>query len=379
MSALPQKRFARTTQSVANQTTAGKHASMLVRQEQPYNAEPPAELLVETHCTPPELFFVRNHGAVAQVDANSFRLTIAGQVFKPLRISMKELRNNFPKTTVTATMQCAGNRRTDFLSLAPIPGEVPWAAQAIGNATWGGVAVAELLRAAELKSDARHIEFCGLDQIEGKGAKFGFGGSIPLGKAMSPEVILAYEMNGSPLPPIHGFPLRAVVPGYLGARSVKWLSDIDVRREPSANYFQAHAYKMFAPHVTEQTADWTKGEVIEEMPVNSVICLPRPGASLLVGRADIRGYAIGTGGDRIDEVQVSTDGGATWKAANLQSRDRWAWSLWRLSLELRAGTYHLVVRARDSSGNTQPADASSIWNFKGYRNNAWHHVQMQVF
>jgi sulfite oxidase len=280
---------------------------------------------------------------------------------------MNDLQKTFPKITITATLQCAGNRRTDLSSVAPIPGEVPWASQAIGNATWGGVALAEVLRAAELNDQAKHIAFAGLDEIERKGAKFAFGGSLSLDKAMSPEVILAYEMDGEPLPLAHGYPLRVVVPGYLGARSVKWLSVIKAQGEPSANYFQAKAYKVFPPHVTEETADWTRGSVIEEMPVNSVICLPQQAQSLPAGWVEIRGYAIGKGGDTIDQVQLSTDGGATWISAELQSRGRWAWSLWQLSLELRAGSYELVVRARDSSGNTQPADPR--WNPPGYLRN----------
>jgi sulfite oxidase len=343
----------------------------------PYNAEPPAELLVETHGTPQELFFVRNHGAVPEVDVESFRLTIGGAVRKPLRISLAELRSKFPKTLITATLQCAGNRRSDLLSLAPIPDEVPWEAQAIGTATWGGVALAEVLRAAELTGDPGHIAFGGLDEVEKAGTRFGFGGSISQAKAMSPEVVLAYEMDGKPLPPAHGFPLRAVVPGYLGARSVKWLSSINAQSEPSRNYFQAKAYKLFPPHVRAETADGEKGAVIEQMPVNSAICMPR-GESLPAGPVEIRGYAIGKGGDKIDEVQFSTDGGARWMKAELQGVNRWAWCLWRISLELRAGSYEFAVRARDASGNTQPPDVRSVWNFKGYANNAWHRVRVHV-
>lgn len=378
MSAVSAKKICRPVPFIPPEPAMGKHAAIMVRRDRPYNAEPPADLLVETHCTPQELFFVRNHSAVPEVDVEAFRLTITGAVRKPLRISIAELLSKFPKTNITATLQCAGNRRTDFLSLAPIPDEVPWEAQAIGTARWGGVALSEVLRAAELTSDAKHIAFGGLDEVEKEGARFAFGGSISREKAMSQEVILAYEMDGKPLPPAHGFPLRTVVPGYLGARSVKWLSNINAQREPSGNYFQAHAYKIFAPHVRAETADWGKGTVIEEMPVNSAICIPRPGESLPAGPVEVRGYAIGKGGDRIDEVQFSSDGGATWTNAELRGANRWAWCLWRTSQELRAGSYVLAVRARDACGNTQPADVRSVWNFKGYANNAWHRVRVHV-
>jgi sulfite oxidase len=356
----------------------GKHPAIIVRKDKPYNAEPPAALLVETHCTPLELFFVRNHGAVPQVDANSFRLSVTGAVRKPLRMSVHELRSKFPKETITATLQCAGNRRTDFFSLGPIPDEVPWTAQALGTATWGGVALAEVLRAAELTDDVKHIAFGGLDEVEKEGARFGFGGSISREKAMNPEVIVAYEMDGKPLAPTHGFPLRAVVPGYLGARSVKWLSNINAQIEPSDNYFQVHAYKIFPPQVQAETADWGKGTVLEEMPVNSAICIPHPGDTLPAGPVEIRGYAIGKGGDRIEEVQFSRDNGATWMTAELQGGNRWAWYFWRIAMEFCAGSYGLAVRARDASGNTQPNDIRSVWNFKGYANNAWHRVRVHV-
>ncbi|MGH2524914.1 MAG: molybdopterin-dependent oxidoreductase, partial [Anaerolineales bacterium] len=201
----------------------GKHPDFLVRSASPYNGGPPLGLLREAFVTPNELFFVRNHGNVPRVDPAHYRLSIGGLVKRPRALSLDELRQNFPKRTLTATLQCAGNRREELIEVAPIPDELPWGEEAISNAAWAGAALRDVLGEgpAGIAPEARHVAFAGLDDVQRQGKTLGFGSSIPIEKALSLEVLLAYEMNGEPLPPAHGFPVRAIVPGYIGARSVK--------------------------------------------------------------------------------------------------------------------------------------------------------------
>jgi sulfite oxidase len=356
-----------------------KHPAVITRTEQPLNVEAPPELLRRSFMTPTDLFFVRNHGSLPEIDTAQYRLSITGMVQRGLRLSLDEIRENFSKSTVTATLQCAGNRRQTLMEVAPIPGEVPWSAGAIGNAEWGGAPLREVLQAAGIYLEARHAAFTGLDEIEMGDQRFGFGGSISIEKAMSPEVVLAYEMNGEPLAIEHGAPLRVVAPGYIGARSVKWLANIALQSEPSSNYYQTHAYKLFPPHVDEETADWEQGLMLGELAVNAVICQPAHEETVPAGSVSVRGYAI-TGGDRsVQRVDVSIDGGESWMSADLlEEKDPWAWRLWEASVDLDPGEYELVARAWDSAANTQPELSEQIWNFKGYMENSWHRVRVRA-
>ncbi|MBV9453395.1 MAG: molybdopterin-dependent oxidoreductase [Rubrobacter sp.] len=208
---------------------------------------------------------------------------------------------------------------------------------------------------------------------------FEFGGSIPIEKAMNPEVLLAYEMNGEPLTAEHGAPLRVVAPGYIGARSVKWLSSITLQEEPSSNYYQAYSYKLSPPVVDEETADWEEGLMLGEMSVNSVICQPTDGGTVPAGQTSLRGYAI-TGGDRsVQRVDVSIDGGKSWVAAELQEgNEPWTWRFWEASVDLEPGQYEIVARAWDAAANIQPEFSEQIWNFKGCMNNSWHRIKVVV-
>lgn len=314
-----------------------KHPEIITRSEQPLNVESPLELLNQNFITPTELFYVRNHGSIPELDTNEYRLSITGMVQQELRLSMDEIRQSFSKNTVTATLQCAGNRRQGLMEVTSIPGEEPWSAGAISNAEWSGAPLHEVLQAAGVEAEARHAAFMGLDEIEMQDQRFGFGGSIPIEKAMSSEVLLAYEMDGEPFTAEHGAPLRVVAPGYIGARSVKWLGNITLQEEPSSNYYQTHAYKLFPPHVDEETADWEKGLMLGELSVNSAICQPTDEETVSAGAVSVRGYAI-TGGDRsVERVEVSVDGGESWMTAELQEgndpgpgvfgKPQWTWIL----------------------------------------------------
>jgi len=235
---------------VNNALALGKHPAFLVRAAAPFNGGPPPDLQIREALTPTPLFFVRNHGNIPAIDPAAYRLRVGGRVARPLELSLDDLRA-LPQHTVVAALQCAGNRRQEMLRLRDIPGEVPWHLEAVGNAEWRGPALADLLRLAGVAPDAGHVALTGLDDVERRGAVFGFGGSIPLAKALGSEVILALEMNGEPLAPAHGAPLRLVVPGVIGARSVKWLGEITVQDEPSDNYFQAVAYRLLPPDAAD--------------------------------------------------------------------------------------------------------------------------------
>lgn len=360
----------------------GKHPEFVVRQASPFNAGPPLEFLTRSYVTPTDLFFVRNHGEVPVVDAATYRLEITGDVSRPLSLSLTDIQSKFPRITIPATLQCAGNRRQEMMEVQPIPGELGWGVEAISHALWMGVRLRDVLAAAGISPEGnseRHVEFGGLDETERLGNRFSFGGSIPLEKALNPEVVLAYEMNGEPLAPIHGFPLRVVVPGYIGARSIKWLSRINVQSEPSHNYFQRHAYRLFPPHVRPDSVDWDDGLMLGEMNVNSVICSPQENNRLPAGKVTVEGYAMAGGSRQVARVEVSADGGQTWVQAELsQDSQPWAWRLWRVTLDLKPGQYQLAVRAVDTAANAQPPDILQVWNFKGYMNNAWHRVRIEV-
>jgi sulfite oxidase len=351
-----------------------KHPAMIICQDSPRNAGPPLDLLVHDFVTPTDLFFMRNHGYKPTIDPETYRLSVGGLVRQPLNLSLADLRERFPRVRVTATLQCAGNRRDELLALGPIPGELIWSADALGTAEWSGVPLRAILEAAEPLVEIGHVAFGSSDLVLKEGAEFAYGGSVPLSKALANEVILAYEMNGAPLTPDHGFPLRVLVPGYIGARSVKWLSSISVQPDPSDNYFQARAYKIFPADVTPETVDWSQGLMLGELSITAAICVPSADTHVTAGAVLVQGYAM-AGGDRtIERVDLSADDGQTWQQATLGRVEPWSWRLWQATLDLAPGQHTLVVRAWDSATNTQPEQIRSVWNFKGYMNNAWHRV-----
>jgi DMSO/TMAO reductase YedYZ molybdopterin-dependent catalytic subunit len=358
--------------------TAGKDPRLVVWSEQPLNAETPLELLGQREMTPNALFFVRSHGPIPEIDPEGYRLSVRGLVSEPLTLSLADLRQQFEHVALDAVLSCAGNRRSELAAIAPIPGQAPWGPGATGNAQWGGIRLRDVLQAAGLQTGVGHVAFTGMDRCTEEAEVIPFGGSIPLAKALAPEVILADEMNGKPLPPAHGYPLRVLVPGYIGARSIKWLSTITVQSQPSTNYFQARTYRLYPSRVrSEMTPE--HGFSLGETPVNSVVCQPRDGDVLTGPRIIARGYAI-TGGTReIERVEVSLDKGKTFATATLlDGGSAGAWRLWETELQIGPGPCELAVRAWDSAAGTQPESAEGIWNLKGYLNNSWHRVRFTV-
>jgi sulfite oxidase len=254
---------------------------------------------------------------------------------------------------------------------------VQWDAGAIGNARWGGVPLAEILRRAGVKGSAKHVRFTSIDRCKTPAGETPFGASIPLAKAMAAETLVATRMGGLPLSPEHGYPARTIVPGWIGARSVKWLGTILVSDRSSDNFFQARDYKLFPPETTAESAAWDGTDALNEMPVNSVICLPAPASSVRAGSLEARGFAVAPAGRQVARVEVSADGGKTWTAARLDpAQADFAWRLWEVEFQANPGPAVLAVRATDSSGATQPETAP--WNFKGYVYNGWHRVPVTV-
>jgi sulfite oxidase len=327
-----------------------------------FNAGAALDCLCEEFITETAYFFTRNHGEIPEVDVTQYTLTVGGNVQNPLRLTLNDLQQ-FPTQYLAASLQCAGNRRQELIALAPIDDQLGWGAEAVGNAEWEGIALRDILQVAGVQGTAGHVAFLGLDQVDDQ--DYTYGSSIPLEKALCNEVLLAWSMNGKPLTAMHGYPLRVVVPGYIGARSVKWLSEISVQDTPSENYYQQVAYRLH-------------DMMLGELSVNSAITIPNDGATLPAGTIPVRGYAM-TGGNRtIEKVEVSLDDGKTWQSAELGRGGRWTWRLWHIDLELELGDYELVIRAWDSAANTQPSEVEQVWNLKGYMNNAWHRIKVSV-
>lgn len=353
-------------------------ADLITRQASPYNAEPPLPKLIENWITPVSSFFVRSHGNVPELDAKSLTLIVDGLVEKPLTLKVSELLERFPVATATAMLTCAGNRRGEFAVIKKVGG-VQWDAGAIGNAEWQGVRLADVLKAAGVKAEAKHVWFEGRDQVTEKSVTFPFGGSIPLDKALSTAVtgtsLLATKMNGSPLTQAHGYPLRTVVPGYIGARSVKWLHKITVADRPSPNHFVADVYKLVPEDNLELIA---KTPPIYEFALNSVICVPSADSVTRGDRITVKGFALtnGTTGRSVQRIEVSADGGQSWTPAKVTSPlGDYCWVLWSVDVPMTEMTTSLVVRATDSSGEMQPQQCP--WNFKGYQFNGWHKVNLK--
>jgi sulfite oxidase len=354
----------------------GKRADLIVHEEEPFNAETGLAALAEGPVTATDAFYVRGHGAVPQIDPGTWRLHVHGLVDQELDLSLTTLREAFRERTVTATLQCAGNRRAGLIAIRDISGEAPWGPGATGTATWSGVALADVLALAGPRREAAHVGFEGADLCpEAKPAQR-FGGSIPLDKARRPEVLLAWAMNGEPLPPVHGAPLRVVVPGYIGARSVKWVERVELRARPWHGYFQHVVYRLVPE---DRTPGPGVGMPLGLVALNADVLAPTDGQTVAAGPVELRGYAFAGGERHVARVDVSLDGEASWSQAELlDDLGRWAWRHWRITVELAPGEHEIVVRAWDSSAATQPEDEAGLWNPKGYVNNARPRIRLRA-
>jgi len=357
----------------------GKRDDTVVHESEPFNAEPTPAALDGQRVTPTDSFFSRSHGPIPEIDPGSWLLRVDGTVDQTLELPLDELRRSFASRTETVTIQCAGNRRDGLIQVQDIPGEHPWGRCAIGTAHWSGVLLADVLRAAGVQPEARHIAFEAPDVSQLAHPPQPYGGSVPVSKAMAGDVLLAWEMNEEPLSPVHGAPLRAIVPGYIGARSVKWLERVTAQRAPSANYFQAVAYHVLPATVEPSETNAARG--ISLGPVSLSCEILRPGDDEVVpgGQVPVSGYAH-VGADRtVVRVDVSADFGRTWCQAELsEQHNPSTWRLWRTTVDAAPGPLRIVARAWDDTGSTQPESAEQIWNPKGYMNNSWARVSLSV-
>lgn len=358
----------------------GKRDEMIVRGYAPYNAEPPAAVLASSGITPIDAFYARNHGPIPDIAPQEWQLTVNGLVDKPLTISYDQLTSQFAQHSVVATLVCAGNRRAEMLRIRPIPGKDPWAHGAISTAEWRGVRLAEILAAAGVcLEEGLHVAFEAPDVAQEARPAQRYGSSIPLEKAMSPEVLLAWQMNSEPLPRVHGGPVRVVVPGYVGARSVKWVTAITVQPSPSDNYFQATDYRILPPDVDPDTVPPGEGISLSSLALNCDILDPTAGDHVQAGALTIRGYGIAGDGRSVARIDVSLDDGLSWQQADLHpALGRWSWRPWSLTVEVAPGPLRITARAWDDAGALQPESEASLWNPRGYGNNAWARVATSV-
>lgn len=327
-----------------------EHAGLIVRQSDPANLEWPFGAL-DGFITRNEDFFIRCHFPIPELARAQWRLRIGGEVQRPLELGWEEIRA-MPETAVTATIECAGNGRV-FLS--PKVDGAQWERGAVGNAVWTGVRLAEILRRAGVQPAAREVILAGADGGEiaaapRPGGRIRYARSLPLAKA-SDDVLLAWRMNGEDLTPAHGFPLRALVPGWYGMASVKWLSDITVTAHPFHGYYQTIDYAYW-----ERTAGEPSLVPITELQVKAQIARPGPAERVPLGPPYIVRGAAWSGDAEISQVELSTDGGSTWQPTRLDAMTaRHAWRLWDFAWRPdRRGRTTLMARATDSKNRTQP-------------------------
>lgn len=362
---------------------------LIVHSARPFNAETPADAL-NSFITPDDLFYVRQHMWVPDVDEAKHKLVIELSDGEEKEYSLQDLKEKFKEVSITATLQCSGNRRKHMTKESRSTNGLQWDAGAISNAEWTGVRLRDILKDAglqidDLPEDIKHVQFVGAEA---------YGASIPIEKAVDRlgDVLLVYKMNDNPLALDHGYPLRLVVPGNVAARSVKWVNRVRLSDEESPSQWQRRDYKCFGPNVGQNSADWDSAPAIQETPVQSAITSlhdisphSTQDSKLLqvYGLEEdsiaVEGYSFAGGGRRIIRVDVSADDGRTWHQAELLPNNRkgakaWAWTRWRWVLPRQQAGRCFVVKAVDEAYNTQAGEYEPNYNFRGNLTSSWHRV-----
>lgn len=360
-------------------TVIARKEGLVVLGDRPLNAETPPHLL-DDPVTPTERHFIRNHGITPEkTDPEGWTLVIDGEVERPLTLSIAELRRQFEVVSYALQLECAGNGRAFFDP--PAEGN-QWTFGAVGCARWTGVRLADVLKAAGLKPSAVYTAHYGADlHLSGDPKKVTLSRGVPIAKALNPYTLIAFEMNGAPIHPENGAPLRLVVPGWAGSCSQKWLTRIWVRdREHDGPGMTGTSYRVprypVAPGEQVPPEDFV---VVEAMPVKSLVTHPAHDSQVPVGRPfEVRGHAW-AGDLEVTRVDVSFDFGASWQQAQLDPPvNPYAWQNWRIHLQLpQKGYYEIWARATDSRGRSQPFRVP-LWNPKGYLNNAMHRIAVRA-
>jgi sulfite oxidase len=344
---------------------------MIVRSFRFIDLESPVEYF-NSWLTPVPHFFVRNHmHEPSQLDAGDWQLTIGGEVEKPIALALTDI-SKLPTHSVVNTLECAGNGRGLFRPQTP---GVQWGKGAVGTARFSGPRLGDVLDRAGVKPTGKHVMFRGLDEVPGKVPPFIR--SIPIEKALDADTLIATEMNGAPLPRHHGFPARALVPGWVGAASCKWLTEIKVLDAEFVGNFMNPGYRL--PNHAVQPGETIRPEdthPLTALNVKSVIAGPADGARLKAGPSTVHGAAWAGEADVV-KVEISIDGGTKWNTAKLgNDHAHYAWRLWSYEWKASPGDHTIVSRATDSQGRTQPSTPD--WNPSGYLYNAVDQVNVHV-
>lgn len=365
-----------------------KHPDMLHLLQFPYNGEPPKRLVTAKPVTPNSLHFIRNHGGIPDIEQDKWFLTLDGLVKNPRNFTLAELQDEsvFPRMEKLVTIQCSGTRRIEQIQMYAGEGDeminAPWAEGAIGTARYVGVSLKKVIKACGgMAEGGKHLEFHGADTYFKQNELMNYLVSVPWSKVKANEVMLVWEMNGEPLPKIHGFPLRVVVMGYIGARSVKWLYRIRGLPHPTRAPVQSKEYLYFNQQVGKHNQMPTLGIQIQEMPVSSAIMSPwNKQVVVHEGSIAMKGWAYSGGGRWPERVELSADGGFSWYAIppeKMSTKHKFAWRTWEYSLPCDVeGWIELVVRCWDNSLNTQPLDVRNAWNWGLHVTSSCHRVKI---
>jgi DMSO/TMAO reductase YedYZ molybdopterin-dependent catalytic subunit len=343
-------------------------AGLVVHRAHPLNCETPIPELVGGGVMPNARFYVRSHFQIPNLDPATFRLTVSGCVERPLSLSLRDL-HGMPAQTMVATLECAGNGRALFHP--PVEGE-KWNLGAVSTAEWTGVPLTEVLDRAGVAAQVREVLFRGADggTLACHSGLARFERSLQIDCARHPDLLLAYAMNGEPLPIQHGYPVRLIVPGWYAVASVKWLTEIELMDQPFSGHYQTDKY----------CYEWKRnGQMVREpvtlQRVRALITEPAPNQEVRAGELTVRGVAW-SGAAPIARVEVNL--GRNWHEARLVSeRKRYSWQWWELMTRVQEpGLVTLRARATDLAGRTQPEIAE--WNHLGYGNNAIQQVEVRV-
>lgn len=364
-----------------------KHPDMLHLLQFPYNGEPPKRLVTSKAVTPNPLHFVRNHGGIPIIEKDEWKLSLDGLVKNPKTYTLDDLMDEtrFPRMEKTVTIQCSGTRRVEQIALYGGQGDevpqAPWAEGAIGTARYVGVSLKKLIKDCGGLLDAKHLELYGAETYVKDLEVMNYVVSVPWSKVKANEVMLAWEMNGEQLPKIHGYPLRAIVLGYIGARSTKWLYRIKAIKNPSRAPVQSKEYLYFQQQVGKYNLRPTDGIQIQEMPVSSAIMSPWNNQVVIhTGSIRCKGWAYSGGGRWPERVELSADGGFNFyevPANQLSKKSRWTWRTWEFDLPCDVeGWIEVVCRCWDNALNTQPVTVRAAWNWGLHVTSSAHRVKV---